>query len=112
MNKAKKVALSGLEKTAILMNVLGEDNSFTLMKNMKDADVRRLLNVMGHMKKAPISLINTVLREFLFKISEKAFCMTTHLSTDSSRRAFVVPSRACVHLPSRLVVTVSIVEMA
>ncbi len=71
MQKSKKAALSGLEKTAILMNVLGEDNSFALMKSMKDADVRRLLNVMGHMKKAPISLINTVLREFLFKLSEK-----------------------------------------
>jgi len=71
MLKARKAALSGLEKTAILMNVLGEDNSFTLMKSMKDADVRRLLNVMTHMKKAPISLINTVLREFLYKLSEK-----------------------------------------
>lgn len=71
MHRAKKVSLSGLEKTAILMNVLGEDKSFTLMKNLKDADLRRLLNVMGHMKKAPINLINSVLREFLFKISEK-----------------------------------------
>jgi flagellar motor switch protein FliG len=69
--KARKVNLSGLEKTAILMNVLGEEKSFAIMKNMKDADVRRLLNVMGHMKRAPITLINTVLREFLFKISER-----------------------------------------
>jgi flagellar motor switch protein FliG len=69
--KAKKVNLSGLEKTAILMNVLGEEKSFAIMKVMKDADVRRLLNVMGHMKRAPITLINGVLREFLFKISER-----------------------------------------
>jgi len=70
-NLKKKGPLSGLEKTAILMNVLGEEKSFALMKNMKDSDVRRLLNVMGHMKKAPITLINAVLREFLFKLSEK-----------------------------------------
>src|SRR5947209_1968627 len=63
--------LSGLEKTAILMNVLGKEKSFELMKEMKDGDVRRLLKVMGNMKKAPIQLINTVLREYLFKISEK-----------------------------------------
>lgn len=69
--KTKKIPLTGVEKTAILMNVLGEEKSFEIMKGMKDADVRRLLNVMGHMKKAPISLINAVLREFLFRISEK-----------------------------------------
>ena len=71
MIRAKKVSLSGLEKTAILMNVLGESKSFILMKSLKDADVRKLLNVMGHMKKAPINIINSVLREFLFKLSEK-----------------------------------------
>lgn len=69
--KAKKTQLSGLEKTAILMNVLGKEKSFELMKEMKDGDVRRLLKIMGNMKKAPIQLINTVLREYLFKISEK-----------------------------------------
>jgi flagellar motor switch protein FliG len=69
--KGRRSQLTGLEKTAILMNVLGETNSFALMKSMKDTDVRRLLNVMGNMKKAPIGVINSVLREFLFKISEK-----------------------------------------
>ena len=71
LNRVKKAPLTGIEKTAILMNVLGEEKSFALMKNMKDADVRRLLNVMGHMKKAPIALINAVLREFLNRISER-----------------------------------------
>lgn len=70
-NSAKKVSLSGLEKTAILMNVLGKEPSFEMMKEMKDPDVRRLLKVMGNMKKAPIHLINSVLREFLYKLSEK-----------------------------------------
>ncbi len=71
MQKPKKSPLSGTEKTAILMNVIGKDKSFELMKEMKDADVRRLLQVMGNMKKAPIQLINSVLREFLFKLSER-----------------------------------------
>jgi len=69
--KKKQMSLSGLEKTAILMNVLGKEKSFELMKELKDSDVRRLLKVMGNMKKAPIQLINTVLREYLYKISEK-----------------------------------------
>lgn len=69
--KAKRAVLSGLEKTAILMNVLGKDQSYELMKGMKDPEVRRLLKVMGSMKKAPIHLINSVLREFLHKLSER-----------------------------------------
>lgn len=71
MQKSKKVPLSGLEKTAILMNVLGKEKSYELMKEMKDSDVRRLLKIMSHMKKAPIHVINAVLREFLYKLSEK-----------------------------------------
>lgn len=71
MKAMKKAPLSGLEKTAVLFNVLGKDKSFVLMKDMKDTDVRRLLKVMGDMKKAPIALINMVLREFLHKLSEK-----------------------------------------
>lgn len=69
--QAKRTPLSGIEKTAILMNVLGKDQSFELMKEMKDPDVRRLLKVMGNMKKAPIHVINSVLREFLHKLAEK-----------------------------------------
>jgi flagellar motor switch protein FliG len=69
--KARKVSLTGYEKAAILMNILGEDKSFALMKDLKDSEVRKLLNIMGHMKKAPINVINAVLREFLHKISEK-----------------------------------------
>lgn len=71
MRTAKKINLNGLEKTAILMNVLGEEKTFSLMKNLKDGDVRKILNLMGHMKKAPIPLINVVLKEFLHKISER-----------------------------------------
>lgn len=71
MNQAKKSSLSGLEKTAILMNVLGKTQSFEMMKGMKDSEVRQLLKIMGNMKKAPIHLINSVLREFLYKLSEK-----------------------------------------
>ena len=63
--------LTGLEKTAILMNVIGKEKSFEVMKEMKDADVRKLLKVMSEMRKAPISLINTVLKEFLHKLSER-----------------------------------------
>jgi flagellar motor switch protein FliG len=62
--------LTGIEKIAILMNVLGKDRSGELLKELKDTDVRKLLKVMGSMKKAPIALINEVLKEYLFKLNE------------------------------------------
>ncbi len=71
MRARRATQLSGMEKTAILLNVLGKDKSFEFMKEMKDPEVRNLLQVMAHMKKAPIQVINSVLREYLFKLSEK-----------------------------------------
>jgi flagellar motor switch protein FliG len=62
--------LTGIEKIAILMNVLGKDRSGELLKELKDTEVRKLLKVMGSMKKAPIALINEVLKEYLFKLNE------------------------------------------
>jgi flagellar motor switch protein FliG len=63
--------LTGLEKSAVLMNVLGEDQSFRLLRELKDQDVRDLIGVMSQVKKAPIALINIVLREFLDRLSER-----------------------------------------
>lgn len=62
--------LTGIEKIAILMNVLGKERSGEILKDLKDTEVRKLLKVMGSMKKAPISLINDVLKEYLYKLNE------------------------------------------
>jgi flagellar motor switch protein FliG len=67
----KNQKLTGIEKLAILMNVLGKETALEFMKEMKDTELRSVLKVMGTMKKAPLSLINEVLREFLEKLSEK-----------------------------------------
>ena len=67
----KNQKLTGVEKLAILMNVLGKETALEFMKEMKDTELRSVLKVMGTMKKAPLSLINEVLREFLEKLSEK-----------------------------------------
>mgnify|MGYP000293534013 CR=1 FL=1 len=68
---SRQNSLSGMEKIAILMNVIGRDKSLELMKEMKDIEVRRLLGVMNSMKRAPMVLINSVLKEYLDKLSEK-----------------------------------------
>lgn len=67
----KNQKLSGIEKLAILMNVLGKETALEFMKEMKDSELREVLKVMGNMKKAPISTINQVLKEFLERLSEK-----------------------------------------
>ncbi|MBI1859989.1 MAG: flagellar motor switch protein FliG [Deltaproteobacteria bacterium] len=67
----KRPQLTGAEKTAVLMNILGEDTSFQLMRDLKDKDVRQLLTIMSQMKKAPVVMINLVLAEFLTKLSER-----------------------------------------
>lgn len=71
MNNQVNNQLLGIEKIAILMNVLGKEKSGELLKQMKDTDVRKLLKIMSSMKKAPIELINSVLKEYLYKLSEK-----------------------------------------
>ncbi len=53
------------------MNILGEEQSFNVMKQLRDLDIRKLLTAMSQTKKAPIHLINRVLTEFLFKLAEK-----------------------------------------
>lgn len=70
MNHSNPNQLTGIEKIAILMNVLGKEKSGEIIKQMKDLEVRRLLQVMSSMKKAPIPLINMVLKEFLYKLNE------------------------------------------
>ena len=67
----KNKKLSGIEKLAILMNVLGKETALEFMKEMKDTDLRNVLKVMGNMKRAPLPVVNEVLREFLEKLSEK-----------------------------------------
>ncbi|NDC23609.1 MAG: hypothetical protein EBZ49_05695, partial [Proteobacteria bacterium] len=71
MKEMRNGQLTGIEKIAVLMNVIGKEKSGELLKQMKDSDVRRLLKVMSSMKKAPVQLINDVLKEYLYKLSEK-----------------------------------------
>lgn len=70
MARPSKVPIPGIEKTAILMTVLGEEKCFDLMKQFKDAELRKLLSAMGKVKKVPLVLINAVLKEFLYELSE------------------------------------------
>lgn len=63
--------MSGIEKAAVLLNVLGNQVTSQIFKKMKDNDVKRLVNVMGQVTKVPISVVRDVLEEFYSEISEE-----------------------------------------
>jgi flagellar motor switch protein FliG len=63
--------MSGVEKAAVLLNVLGNQVTSQIFKKMKDNDVKRLVNAMGQVTKVPISVVRDVLEEFYSEISEE-----------------------------------------
>lgn len=63
--------MSGMEKAAVLLNVLGNQVTSQIFKKMKDNDVKRLVNAMGQVTKVPISIVRDVLEEFYSEISEE-----------------------------------------
>lgn len=63
--------LSGLEKSALLLNLLGNQVTAQIFKKMRDNDVKRLVNAMGQVTKVPIPIAKKVLEEFYKEISEE-----------------------------------------
>lgn len=63
--------MSGMEKAAVLLNVLGNQVTSQIFKKMKDNDVKRLVNAMGQVTKVPITIVRDVLEEFYSEISEE-----------------------------------------
>ena len=63
--------MSGIEKTALLLNVLGNQVTAQVFKKMKDNDIKRIVGVMGTVQKASISTVRRVLEEFYAQIAEE-----------------------------------------
>jgi len=63
--------MSGIEKTALLLNLLGNNVTAKIFQNMKDNDVKRLVNVMGQVQKVPIPVVKHVLEDFYSEIAEE-----------------------------------------
>lgn len=62
--------LSGQEKAAILLSALGPTTTKLIFKNMKDNDVKRMINTMSALSKSPIWMVKKVLEEFYSAINE------------------------------------------
>jgi flagellar motor switch protein FliG len=63
--------MTGIEKTALLLNVLGNNVTAKIFQKMKDNDVKRLVNAMGHVQKVPIPVVKQVLEDFYSEIAEE-----------------------------------------
>lgn len=62
--------LSGLDKAAILMSALGPSTAKLIFKQMKDNDVKRLINQMALVTKSPIWMVKRVLEEYYSMLNE------------------------------------------
>ncbi len=73
-------SLSGLQKAAILLNVLGNQVTSQIFRNMKDNDVKLLVTAMGAVQKVAIPNVKRVLESFYTEISEQDTLIFGHAS--------------------------------
>ena len=62
--------LAGQEKASILMSSLGPTTAQLIFSHLKDNDVKRLINNMATLRKAPIWLVKKCLEEFYSALNE------------------------------------------
>ncbi|HRK01182.1 MAG TPA: flagellar motor switch protein FliG [Oligoflexia bacterium] len=63
--------MPGLDKVALLLNILGTQVTAQIFKKMKDNDIKRIVASMGSLQKAPINVVRQVLEDFYAQISEE-----------------------------------------
>lgn len=109
--------LNGIQKAAVLLNVLGNQVTSQIFKKMKDNDVKRLVNVMGQVTKVPISVVRDVLEEFYSEISEEENLIFGHalgrdfvLQTLGEERAKTVLGQLSVVEGSRTLEALELVD--
>ncbi|MEC7275610.1 MAG: flagellar motor switch protein FliG [Bdellovibrionota bacterium] len=78
--------LSGQDKSAILLSSLGVDTTQLIFEHMRDNDVKRMINAMSSVNRAPIWMIKRVLEEFYTQLNEE----NDLLFSDNRGRDFIV----------------------
>ena len=64
--------LSGTEKAGILLSLLGSQTTQLIFNHLRDNDVKRMINAMANVKKAPIWMTKKILGEFYSLLNEDA----------------------------------------
>ncbi len=109
--------LSGLEKAALLLNVLGNQVTAQVFRKMKDNDVKRMVGAMAQVSKAPIPLVKQVLEDFYVEIAEEESIIFGHaqgrdfvLATLGEERAKTVLGQLSVLEGSRTLEALELVD--
>ena len=117
MDFANYESLNGLEKSAVLLNVLGNQVTAKVFKSLRDNDVKRLVNTMGQVTKVPITIVKQVLEEFYSEISEEETLIFGHaagrefiLETLGEERAKTVLGQLSVVEGSRTLEALELVD--
>ena len=109
--------MTGIEKSALLLNVLGNQVTSQIFKKMKDNDVKRLVSAMGQVTKVPITTVRQVLEAFYSEISEEDNLIFGHahgrdfvLSTLGEERAKTVLGQLAVVEGARTLEALELVD--
>lgn len=78
--------LSGQDKAAILLSSLGMNTTQLIFKYLKDNDVKRMVNAMTNVRKAPIWMVKRILEEFYSSLNEESEL----LFSENKGRNFIV----------------------
>lgn len=62
--------LRGFEKAAILLNYLGKEATSQMLAYLNDADIRKLIGLMGRYRVVPVEITKKVLEEYYEMVSE------------------------------------------
>src|SRR2546423_1574030 len=109
--------MSGVEKSALLLNVLGNQVTAQIFKKMKDNDVKRMVSAMGQVTKVPIPVVKQVLEAFYTEIAEEDTLIFGHaqgrdfvLQTLGEERAKTVLGQLSVIEGSRTLEALELVD--
>ncbi|MDA8792814.1 flagellar motor switch protein FliG [Bacteriovoracaceae bacterium] len=78
--------LSGQEKAGLLLSSLGVTTAKLIFKHMKDNDVKRMVNAMSNVSKAPIWMVKRVLEDFYSSLNEE----NSLLFSENKGRGFIM----------------------
>lgn len=78
--------LTGQDKASLLLSSLGVTTTQLIFSYMKDNDVKRMINGMANIKRAPIWMIKRVLEEFYSQLNEE----NDLLFSENSGRDFII----------------------
>ena len=78
--------IPGEEKAAILLSSLGIETTNLIFSNMKDSEVKRMINVMPNVNKASIKIVKKILGYFYSALNED----TDLLFSDNKGKDFII----------------------